>query len=203
MTTIAILPPPHLLVEAALAQVEQVSPVAWVILFGGDRWYPVEYVALAVEQESPVGIATLAPADELDKNGPQIIGIWVHPVQRRRRIATALLTALAEQSLSVYGKQATWVVATREGSLLAASLAGVPLVIRDASIGTSLPDKESWLSLDEASARYPVKRDTLYDACAGQRCPAKRLGRSYIVNEYDPNFQMYIRGTGKGRPRGR
>lgn len=65
--------------KPALDMVQAVAVASWVILFQADRWYPVEHVAIAWNEQEPIGLATLAPTNEMGEGGPHIIGIWVHP----------------------------------------------------------------------------------------------------------------------------
>ena len=95
------------LVESALALVEREAMLSWVILFGGDRWHYVEYVAVAMQDDYPVGLATLAPTDEEGGNGQNLIGLWVAPDYRRQGIGLALVGQIASESWKRYGKSAT------------------------------------------------------------------------------------------------
>lgn len=104
--------------KPALDVVQVVATVSWVILFQADRWYPVEHVAIAYEQEKPIGLATLAPTDDMGEEGPHIIGIWVHPDHRRQGIGSALLNALCNTSLEVYGVAPSLVPVTHSGAAL-------------------------------------------------------------------------------------
>lgn len=113
-----------------------------VTLFGGDRWSCVRDVALALDRTQPVGIATLAPTDELGNNGPHIIGVWVDPAYRRQGIGATLLRALRDRSLNRYNKVATVVAITQPGLALARHVEGgtgmltvVPAVIGGVDMG--------------------------------------------------------------------
>jgi GNAT superfamily N-acetyltransferase len=67
------------------------SPVTAGILLGGDRWSCVEEVVVAREEDTIMGIATIAPLGE-EKNGePAIVALYVHPSYRRRGIGGAVL----------------------------------------------------------------------------------------------------------------
>lgn len=105
------------------------------LLFGGDRWACVEVCALALRDQQAVGLATLAPTDEVGAGGPQIIGVWVRPDQRRQGLGTALLVALAAEAQRRYGQPAT-VVCVSPAGLAAARRAvrtGATLQIVDAA----------------------------------------------------------------------
>lgn len=111
-------------------------------LFGGDRWSCVRDVALALDGGQPVGIATLAPTDELGGNGPHIIGVWVDPAYRRQGIGTTLLRALRDRSLNLYNMIPTVVAITAPGLALAQRVAQthgfltvVPAVIGGVDMG--------------------------------------------------------------------
>ncbi len=119
MSKIMLCRPADALVKSALSFVEEAAQLSWVILFGGDRWSPVEVVAVAVEEEQPVGLATLAPHDEIGRGGPQIIGVWVCPPMRSQGIGVHLVAALAEESLRRYGQAPSLVAVTNAGRMLA------------------------------------------------------------------------------------
>ncbi len=106
------------LAQQALHVVEQAAMVSWVILFGGDRWRPVEYVAVACYGDEVVGLASLAPTDEMDVPPPQIIGVWVAPAFRHRGTGVQLVRVLSEQSQKVYDRVPVIVPVTRAGQAL-------------------------------------------------------------------------------------
>lgn len=113
-----------------------------VILFGGERWYRVERVALLDdEQGQRVGVATLAPTNELGGGGPHIIGVWVAPPARRQGHGLALLCALSQESQRLYGVEPTIVTATLDGAKLAkrAVDSGVALHVIVAGGNATLP----------------------------------------------------------------
>ncbi len=115
MPDIVIVEPGHPLAQQALHLVQNEAMLSWVILFGGDRWHCVEHVAVAMQDNEPVGMATLSPHDEMSAGGPHVIGIWVHPEYRRQGIATEMLKILVEESQRRYGTVPTVVPVTRVG----------------------------------------------------------------------------------------
>jgi RimJ/RimL family protein N-acetyltransferase len=122
--------------------VEQEAQTTWIILFGGDRWQYVQLVAVALDGEGqPVGLASLAPTDEMGEGGPQIIGVWVRPSYRRRGIATRLVQVLAAQSTYCYGKPATLMGVTSAGAQLVQHVeaAGINLIARPVAGAAELP----------------------------------------------------------------
>ena len=126
----------------ALALVEQEAQTTWILLFGGDRWQYVQIVAVATDSDGQsVGLATLAPTDEMGEGGPQIIGVWVAPAYRRRGIATRLVQVLAAQSTYCYGKPATLMSLTRAGAQLLRHVeeAGINLIARPIVAMEELP----------------------------------------------------------------
>lgn len=87
-----------------------------ILLFGGDRWRPVEFVAVAQTATGfPVGLASLSPTDEMGEGGPQIIGVWVTPFYRKRGIGTRLVLVLAAESRRRYDVLPTCVCVTQAG----------------------------------------------------------------------------------------
>lgn len=90
-----------------LSLVREESPFNYAMLFAGDRWYLVEWVALFKVNGQPVGVATLSPTDEMAQNGPHVIGGYVLAEHRNQGIGSQLLKALAEESLTLYGKGIT------------------------------------------------------------------------------------------------
>jgi GNAT superfamily N-acetyltransferase len=113
------------------------------LLFGGDRWSPVEVVAIAHNDAGDdVGIATLAPRDEGGNPRPTIIGLWVDPAARRHGIGAALLVALAAESHRRYRAAAHVQAVTADGhrAIVAAQAAGAHLIAVDATApGFQLP----------------------------------------------------------------
>lgn len=90
-----------------------------VLLFEGERWYHIERVAIALEDdEHIVGLASLEQPNEYNDNTPDIVGVWVHPDHRRAGIGTALVKALAEESMQRYGQAPKIVSATKAGAAL-------------------------------------------------------------------------------------
>ena len=129
----------HERVQRLLLRVPQLS---YMVLFSGDRWAPVEVVAVAADDDGrDVGLATLAPRDEAGVQRPTIIGLWVAQAARRRGIATALLGALADESHRLYGCAAHIQAATVEGgrAIDAAVAAGVDLIPDVPEFGPPLP----------------------------------------------------------------
>ena len=119
-------------VAAAKGLVAGMALTTWAVLFDGDRWHYVERVALALDPSglgTPLGLASLAPSNEMGEGGPNIIGVWVHPAARQKGIGLALVEALATESLARYGKQASMEGVTTQGFLLgqAALKRGIPL----------------------------------------------------------------------------
>jgi GNAT superfamily N-acetyltransferase len=129
------------LVESALSLVEEIAQLSWVILFGGDRWSPVEVVAVAMEEEQPVGMATLAPHDEMGTGGPHIIGVWVCPPMRSQGIGGRLVASLAEESQRRYGQAPTLVTVTNVGKMLAEAALhnGISIRVQHANDMANLP----------------------------------------------------------------
>ncbi len=104
MYTIKIVDRTDPLATQAKQLVFEHAVASWAILFDGERWYHVERVAVALQDGNPVGMASLCPHGELNEpgEGPQIIGVWVHPELRGGGIGTALVHALAEESQRLY-----------------------------------------------------------------------------------------------------
>lgn len=77
----------------------QLAPISWVICFEADRWRYVEAVVLAHAKtdERVVGMATIAPCDEMGKGDPEVIGVWVHPSARKRGIGIGLVKKASEE----------------------------------------------------------------------------------------------------------
>lgn len=97
----------------------RIPPMTAAILFGGDRWLVVACVALALDdQDQPIGLATLAPTDELGGGGPHIIGVWVDLARRRQGVGQRLVQALIDESLTRYGAPPTAVAVTPAGLAL-------------------------------------------------------------------------------------
>lgn len=103
--------------------VRDISIQSWVLLFEGERWYHIERVAVALENDVAIGLASLSPQDEAGNDTPEIIGVWVHSDQRRQGIATQLVAALSEEALRLYGKIPIIEGVTKTGRVLALSSA--------------------------------------------------------------------------------
>jgi GNAT superfamily N-acetyltransferase len=117
-------------------------PLTAALLFGGDRWGCVVYVALAARAGRDVGIATLAPTNEDGDDGPNIIGVWVELTHRRQGIGSRLLLTLAAESQVRYGSSVRADAITPAGWRLAqaALRAGPFFIARDLSYaGIDLP----------------------------------------------------------------
>ncbi len=95
---IEVLSPYHRRAQALHVRLLAEVPLTAALLFGGDRWGCVVYVALAARAGRDVGIATLAPTNEDGDDGPNIIGVWVEPTHRRQGIGRRLLLTLAAES---------------------------------------------------------------------------------------------------------
>lgn len=107
------------LVAHAKDIVQNIAIASWVLLFEGERWYHIERVAIALEDNGHiVGLASLEQPCEYNENTPEIIGVWVHPDHRREGIGTALIKALAEESMQCYGQAPKIVSATKAGAAL-------------------------------------------------------------------------------------
>jgi GNAT superfamily N-acetyltransferase len=89
-------------VKEILDVVRAESRFDYAMLFAGDRWYPVEWVALYLLNSIPVGVATLAPTDEMAQGDPHIIGGYVLKANRRQGIGGELLKVLVAKSLKEY-----------------------------------------------------------------------------------------------------
>lgn len=85
------------------------------ILFGGDRWTCVDYVAYAVKENELIGMATLSLRGEDYSNTPSLVGIWVDPAFRRKGIGTELASLLIEQAKALEVKRITASVITVSG----------------------------------------------------------------------------------------
>lgn len=126
------------LCQEALAVVEKQAQLSWIILFGGDRWHYVEWVAVALNEEgNPVGLASLAPCDEMATGGPNLIGLWVAPAYRRQGIGKALVRQVASEAWSRYGKGATMLAITKAAVGLANKLyeENVPIECKNSGFG--------------------------------------------------------------------
>lgn len=107
------------LIARAKGIVRNIAIQSWVLLFEGERWYHIERVAIALEDdEHIVGLASLEQPNEYNDNTPDIVGVWVHPDHRRAGIGTALVKALAEESMQRYGQAPKIVSATKAGAAL-------------------------------------------------------------------------------------
>ena len=97
--------------------------VAGATLFGGDRIECVEAAALLEENGVAIGLATLAPTDEMGLNGPTIIALWTEPEARAlpsyRKLAVALFRALVEESKRRYGAKPRFVPVTQTEQFVA------------------------------------------------------------------------------------
>jgi GNAT superfamily N-acetyltransferase len=120
MTNIKITDRNDPLVAAAKQLVRNTAIQSWVLLFEGERWYHIERVAIAHngDENVIVGIASLEEPHEYNNNTPDIIGVWTVPERRRQGIGVQLVKALAEESMSRYGKAPKIVSATRAGHAL-------------------------------------------------------------------------------------
>jgi predicted GNAT family acetyltransferase len=99
------------------------TALAWVTLFGGDRWTYVERVAIVRnDAQQIIAIATLAPCNEEGQGGPQIIGVWVERAHRRKKLGLALLKALSQESLARYDLVPGLVPVTTAGAKLCQSV---------------------------------------------------------------------------------
>lgn len=132
--SVSIMPRAHKAVAYIKERAMQIAPLSWVMLLEGDRWRPVECCAVAFSEEEngdPVGIATLAPTNELGNGGPCIIGVWVVPYLRRSGIALRLIAMLARESVARYGSAPSMTAVSPAGRALALSAQrqGIDLVV--------------------------------------------------------------------------
>jgi ribosomal protein S18 acetylase RimI-like enzyme len=120
---------------------DTVPTLSRAILFAGDRWSPVEAVAMVQVDGQDVALSTLAPHDEMGQPGPYIIGLWVNPQYRHLGIALVLLEELSLESQRRYGLAPRVVAITRGGlaAALAAQDVGVALKVQNAATGMELP----------------------------------------------------------------
>lgn len=119
----------------------RIPPLSAAVLFGGDRWLVVERVAIALDDAAmPIGIATLAPTDEVGGDGPHIIGVWVDLAQRRRGVGQRLVQALIDESVARYGAPPAAVAVTPAGLALARRVqtADARLIVGDVSLGAGI-----------------------------------------------------------------
>lgn len=116
----------------------QETVTAAALLFGGDRWQYVDHVAVAKQDEQLMGLASLAPCDELGEGAPQIIGIWVSRSYRRRGYGVAMLKALSEESQRRYGQVPSIYPVTEAGARLCLA-AKQESVLLDVRIMLTLP----------------------------------------------------------------
>lgn len=107
--------PEEEVVTAFLDRLQRDDPLASMMMFSGDRWRHVTACACATVRDTVVGLATLAPCDELGSGGPHIIGVYVMPDHRRQGWGRTLLTELAEESILLYHKTATVYAVTPAG----------------------------------------------------------------------------------------
>lgn len=93
------------------------APISWVICFESDRWRYVEYVILAKSKADgrSVGMATLAPCNEDGRDGPEIIGVWVHPSVRTKGIGMGLVKEAIAQAKSVYTQPVSIEACSQQG----------------------------------------------------------------------------------------
>jgi ribosomal protein S18 acetylase RimI-like enzyme len=101
-----------------LDRLQQDDSMSYVVLFGGDRWRHVTTCACATVRGTMVGLATLAPCNELGGGGPHIIGVYIMPDHRKQGWGRALITALVEESMTEYKTQPTACVITPDGMAL-------------------------------------------------------------------------------------
>lgn len=128
-------------VQSAKDLVQNQALLSWVLLFEGDRWHYVKHVAIAMENGTPIGLASLSPCDEEGKNGPQIIGVWVAPGYRRHGIGSQLVKACADEAVQRYGQHATIYGVSSCGVALVrhAEQNSIPVIVRAFSGILDLP----------------------------------------------------------------
>lgn len=118
------------------------APIAAAILFGGDRWEPVEVVFTARDEDGKlIGLASLSPHTEAgDASEAEMIGAWVHPEHQRRGIGWQLVERVARYAQEVWDKPLLINGVTMEGKKLAeyAALRGTQLGLRIRAIGGGL-----------------------------------------------------------------
>lgn len=126
------------IVQSAKEKVMTQAMLSWVLLFEGDRWRYVERVAVAMRDDEPIGIASLAPCDEEGNNGPQVIGVWVAPEWRKQGIGVQLVKTLAEESQKLYGQAATIYGVSVGGQALVQAIAKENIQIKAKSFPLAL-----------------------------------------------------------------
>jgi hypothetical protein len=135
---VSILDPSHPRVQALLGEVPLETRA---VLFMADRWRYVDRVVVAAMEGQDVGLATLAPSNDMGQGGPHIIGVWVRPEQRRNGYCNWMLRLASADSLWRHNVPPQVVAVTSSGllSVEAACAAGVVLKVVSVVSGMSLP----------------------------------------------------------------
>ena len=86
-------------------------------LFGGDRIFDVDVVAMLVVNGIDIGIATLAPMDEIGEGKPSILALWIDSEAKSmpnyRNLSLSLFRSLVEESVKRYGTVPRFAPATQ------------------------------------------------------------------------------------------
>ena len=124
-----------------LQLLDRMPAISRAILFSGDRWSPVEVVAVLRANKLAVGLASLAPVDEMGGDQPTIIGLWIDPANRGAGAAKLLLQQASHESLERYGRPPHVTAITPAGlrALVGARASGVAIEVVSAVTGMELP----------------------------------------------------------------
>ena len=120
-----------------LDDVISVDPLAAGLLFGGDRWSCANRVAYVLnDQGNLIALATFSDVGEMYDNTPTLVGVWVHPRERKKGLGTSVALALIEDAAQRGMRTVRIDVISPGGSRLAQRLQrvappGVTLDVRD------------------------------------------------------------------------
>lgn len=78
---------------------DRMHPLAYGLLFAGDRISVCDEAVVGRIGEDVVGFATIAPRGEANSGQPTIVGLYVLPDHRRRRYGAGIFVATVERCL--------------------------------------------------------------------------------------------------------